>query len=59
MSNHYMLKWIFDMYKYLQGGYHLIINGLKTAGISMAVEKAKEVFHGIHNPFIVYRSEQV
>ena len=59
MSNHYMLKWIFDMYKYLQGGNDLIINGLKAAGISMAVENAKEVFHGIDNPFIVYRREQV
>ena len=38
-------KWIFEMYKYLQGRIDLIINGSKAAGITEAVEKANEVFH--------------
>ena len=46
------------MYKYLQGHSDLIINALKAAGITEAVEKADEVFHRIKNPLIVYRSEQ-
>ena len=51
-------KWIFEMCKYLQGLNDLIINGLKAAGITEAVEKANEVFHRMESPFIVYRSEQ-
>ena len=30
-------KWIFEMYKYVQGRNDLIINGLKAAGITEAV----------------------
>ena len=51
-------KWIFEIYKYLQGRNDLTINGFKAAGITDTVEKAKEVFHRIKNPFLVYRSEQ-
>ena len=46
------------MYKYLQGRNDLIVNGFKATGITEVVEKAKEVFNRIENPFIVYRSEQ-
>ena len=40
-------KWIFEMYKYLQGRNDLIINGFKAAGITEAVEKANKVFRRI------------
>ena len=38
-------KWIFEMYKYLQGYTDLIINSFKATGITEVVEKANETFH--------------
>ena len=51
------VKWIFEMYKYLQEPNVFIVNDFEAAGITEAVEKANEVFHRIQKPFIIY-SEQ-
>ena len=40
-------KWIYEMYKYLQGRSDLVLNGFESAGVTEAVEKSNEVFERI------------
>ena len=44
-------KWIVDLYHHLKADKEMLVNGLRAAGISEAIENGQDITEKVENPF--------